>query len=346
MSATDTAGPPPIEDVLASVRRRRTVTFSILGAILLYLLYALVALDVPGLVSSARPERALLLGTDSVAYKVHVEKNLRRGGLEISVEGERRAVYDDPPPWVVPDGSDATVDLDEGYGVEIRGRTALFTVPEYGVIEAEAHDDGVTTRLPDGAVIGAVTPDGLVTTLPDGSEIRHLDDDMLQTVAPDGSVTDHPDNTQLEAILPAGLAPEWLDLDTRKTEARPTIGRRLQVTRTRIEVHKYFFGWENFWFDFDHPLNGRSWGELAGLATSSERLDPDISNAAYIANGFWYNQGWQHGHVFVALLETILMAVLGTMTAVLVGLPLAFLAARNFTISLPALFVVRRLFDF
>jgi phosphonate transport system permease protein len=65
-----------------------------------------------------------------------------------------------------------------------------------------------------------------------------------------------------------------------------------------------------------------------------------------IFNTFWTNPDWQHGHVFTALLETLLMAVLGTLTAALVGLPLAVLAASNFTPSQTLRFAVRRLFDF
>jgi phosphonate transport system permease protein len=131
-----------------------------------------------------------------------------------------------------------------------------------------------------------------------------------------------------------------------KFEARPTLGRRVQITRSKIEVHRYFFGWENFWFPFESELNGYSWAGLWSLARSAERLDPEMSNAAYIFDTFWTNPDWQHGHVFVALLETIMMAVLGTATAVLLGLPLAFLAARNFTPSMVLRFGVRRLFDF
>ena len=80
--------------------------------------------------------------------------------------------------------------------------------------------------------------------------------------------------------------------------------------------------------------------------TSGERLNPEMSNFAYVFHTFWFNPDWQHGLVFVALLETLMMAVLGTITAAFVGLPLAFLAASNFTPSLTLRFFVRRAFDF
>ena len=71
-----------------------------------------------------------------------------------------------------------------------------------------------------------------------------------------------------------------------------------------------------------------------------------MSNAAYVFQTFWTNPDWQHREVFIAVYETLLMAVLGTLTAILVGLPLAFLAASNFTPSQFLRFGVRRLFDF
>ena len=47
-----------------------------------------------------------------------------------------------------------------------------------------------------------------------------------------------------------------------------------------------------------------------------------------------------------ALFETVLMAFLGTFGAALISLPLAFLAASNFTLIRWVRFVFRRLFDF
>ncbi|MEM9129536.1 MAG: ABC transporter permease subunit, partial [Pseudomonadota bacterium] len=46
------------------------------------------------------------------------------------------------------------------------------------------------------------------------------------------------------------------------------------------------------------------------------------------------------------MLETVLMALLGTLLASIVGLPLAFLAAKNLTPFTAIRFVLRRLFDF
>ena len=276
------------------VRRRAWLTVVVPLAIFTYLVYTWFAFGVPELLSRAQPERAVILATDSVAYKVHVTKSFRDNEFEVAIEGERTATYDNAkaPDWVQLSGENGVVDLGDGYKVEIDGRTALFTIPGYGVVEGTATADGV------------------------------------------------------ETVLPPGPAPDWIKIDPRKLDVRPTLDRRLQVTKTKIEVHNYFGGWENFWFPFRSPLYGMSFSQLYALALSSDRMDPEMSNIWFIVNEFLENPDWQHGKVLTALFETIMMAVLGTLTAAFFGLPLAFLAARNFTPSKLLRFGTRRLFDF
>ncbi len=282
------------DEVLGKVKRRTLLTMGVPFAILLYLVYTWFAFGVPQILASAQPERAAILATDSVAYKIHVTKLLRRDILEVAIEGERRATYDEDtlPDWVEIDGKDAVIDLGKGYEVTIAGKVMEFTVPDYGVITVTATNSGVETELPEGPV------------------------------------------------------PDWITDNPKKFDGRPTLDRRVQVTRTKIEVHNYFGGWENFWFEFRSPLYGMSFSQLWVLALSNERIDPAQSNMSLITHEFLGNQDWQHGEIMVALFETIMMAVLGTITAALFGLPLAFLAARNFTPSVILRFGTRRLFDF
>ncbi|MTI43084.1 phosphonate transport system permease protein [Roseibium hamelinense] len=285
---------PDRDTVFANVQRRALMTVAVPLAIFAYLTYTWFAFGVPELLEKSRPERAVILATDSVAYKVHVVKDIRRDEVEVAIEGERTATYDptDYPEWVSVNGDQIDVDLGEGYFIEIDGQTARFTVPGYGTILSTAVSNGVETELPPGPV------------------------------------------------------PEWLRDDPRKLDARPTLDRRLQITRTKIEVHNYFGGWENFWFPFNSQLYGMSAGQLYALALSGDRLDPNTSNLWFIVNEFLDNPDWQHGKIMVALFETIMMAVLGTITAAAFGLPLAFLAAKNFTPSIVLRFGIRRLFDF
>ncbi|MFY8145456.1 MAG: phosphonate ABC transporter, permease protein PhnE, partial [Rhodobacter sp.] len=121
---------------------------------------------------------------------------------------------------------------------------------------------------------------------------------------------------------------------------------RFSYSRSKVETFKYEPGWELWFFTLDSPLYGKSFGELAALAVSGDRVDEARSNLALMASEFWTNRMWRHGDVAWAIFETILMAFLGTMTAALVALPLSFLAARNFMPLGPLRFAARRVFDF
>lgn len=142
------------------------------------------------------------------------------------------------------------------------------------------------------------------------------------------------------------VLPDFIRQTENKIEVRPSLYERIQVYRSKVEVHRYEIGWGYFWFDFDSPLAGVGPIAAAQLVFSEDRVDPDQSNWSLVRTEFLDNSLWHHGAVLFALLETLLMALLGTMLACLVGFPLAFLAARNITPFRPLRFLLRRLFDF
>ncbi len=139
--------------------------------------------------------------------------------------------------------------------------------------------------------------------------------------------------------------PEWIRQTENKVEVRPSLFERLQVGTKRVEAHRYKKGWAYFWFDFDSPLRDTGFFSAIGLMFSSERVVPDMSNAKLVWTEFLDNTIWNHGKVLYAMLETIFMALLGTMIAAGVGLPLAFMAARNVQPLWLARFALRRTFD-
>lgn len=287
------AAAPDAPGVLKRMRMR-TVATLMAGALTLgYLGYAWVAFDVPGLIASAKPERAAILASDAVMHKTHVTADLRRGGIVVAVEGERMATYSPEalPAWVIVSGDAADADLGQGVIARIDGPSLSLTVPGYGSITAASTARGIETSLPPGPV------------------------------------------------------PDWVTATPKKFDARTPQGARAQLSRAKIELHRFSWGWEHFWFDFSSPLQGMSLGALWSLAWSADRIDPAISNAWLMVQEFLGNSEWQHRAVFIALFETLMMAVLGTAAACLVGLPLAALAARNFTPSMALRFGVRRLFD-
>ncbi|MEO4042825.1 phosphonate ABC transporter, permease protein PhnE [Hoeflea sp. CAU 1731] len=148
----------------------------------------------------------------------------------------------------------------------------------------------------------------------------------------------------IETTLPGDEVPDWINA-SRTRLAVTTPNGRMSVTRSKIEVFRYFYGWELFWFSLDSPFYGMGPMELLSTAFSSDRLVEGKSNIAAMVDDFLYNPMWRHAEVFWAIFETILMAFLGTMGAAMMALPLAFLSASNFTPLQTIRFGFRRLFD-
>ena len=78
---------------------------------------------------------------------------------------------------------------------------------------------------------------------------------------------------------------------------------------------------------------------------SDERIDARMPNWQLIIAEFLYNSEWQHLDVYLKLLETIVMAFVGTLLAALVAFPLSFVAARNISPSRPGNWLTKRAFD-
>jgi len=275
--------------VIKTSRRASLWPVLLLDAVLVYLAYAWFHFDMTKLVTQSRFDRGLVLATDSVAYKIHVEHSFKDGSNEFSIEGQRDTRFADPPPWVDVLGDGLDIDLGEGYRVLVQGRHVTLTSPDWEPLAATTTEDGVTLE---------------------------------------------------------GALPEWAKLTDTKFEARPTLFRRVIVLRSGVQVHRYFLGWEDFWFPFNSPLHDKSLTQVIGLAFSGDRIEADTPNWRFIFDQFWTNPEWQHGDVFEALLQTVIMAFVGTALAAMVGMPLAFLAAANFNRIFIARMALRRCFDF
>ncbi|WP_106610047.1 phosphonate ABC transporter, permease protein PhnE [Shimia abyssi] len=153
-----------------------------------------------------------------------------------------------------------------------------------------------------------------------------------------GRITAQPSRSQgVQAQLPMDDAPDWINVSKNRMTVTTDVGR-LTVTRNRTEVFRYFTGWELFFFTLDSPYHGVGFGGVMARALGGEASD--------IWQDFWTNKMWRHQDVAWAIFETILMAFLGTMGAAIMALPLAFMAARNFSPFTIVRQVTRRFFDF
>ncbi|MGB1641707.1 MAG: phosphonate ABC transporter, permease protein PhnE [Paracoccaceae bacterium] len=152
-----------------------------------------------------------------------------------------------------------------------------------------------------------------------------------------GRIWAEPSRKGVEVSLPGGEFPGTLNQSKNRLTITTEAGR-LTVTRNRTEVFRYFSGWELFFFTLESPYHDLSWNEILTRAFTGE--------SAQILNDFWNNKMWRHKDVAWAIGETILMAFIGTFGGALIALPLAFLAAKNFSPFRAVRFFMRRIFDF
>lgn len=179
---------------------------------------------------------------------------------------------------------------------------------------------------------------GEITTVDLGQgHLVHLGETVSYDVPGYGLVEAVPSRRGIETSFPEGELPDWINASKNRVTLYTDAGR-VTITRNKTEVFRYFLGWELFFFTLDSPYHGVGWSELLGRALSGE--------AGAIFSNFWNNTMWRHGDVAWAIVETVLMAFLGTVGGAMIALPLAFLAAKNFTPMGPLRFVCRRLFDF
>ncbi|WP_440409556.1 phosphonate ABC transporter, permease protein PhnE [Neorhizobium petrolearium] len=145
-----------------------------------------------------------------------------------------------------------------------------------------------------------------------------------------------------------GVLPEWAEQRSPGARVVAYFGFSgwAEISAERVRVRKRFLGWENFFFDTNSAFFGKSAGEVAGLVISGERLDPSRSNLSLAWNDILYNPSWQHLDVWTKLLQTVVMAFIGTLFATMLAFPLSFIAARNILRNRPVNQITKRFFDF
>ena len=207
-------------------------------------------------------------------------------------------------------------------------------------IEGERKGAYPEGKSPDWVTLGETTE----IDLSNGHVVRFSTEAVAYDVPGYGLISATPGRQGVQATFPEGPLPDWINASKNRVTINTEFGR-LTITRNRTEVLRYFTGWELFFFTLDSPFHGKSVAELGRLVGSDTHLIEGKSNLRAMWGDFIGNAMWRHGEVFWAIFETILMAFLGTFGAAMLALPMAFMAARNFTPLKIVRFAFRRLFD-
>lgn len=190
-----------------------------------------------------------------------------------------------------------------------------------------------------------ISGDNASVTLAPDHVVRFEGTKVFYNVPDYGLIKVEPTSSGVMLNLPTKTVPDFINASNTRVSITTDAGR-LSVTKSKTDVFRYFYGWEMFFFTLDSPFYGQSFSDLFRSAFSDIPVDTGQSNLSRMWRDFWYNPMWRHSDVAWALFETVLMAFLGTVTAAFLALPLAFMAARNFSPVWLARFSIRRLFDF
>lgn len=188
------------------------------------------------------------------------------------------------------------------------------------------------------------TASGGYTVTYDGEENRLEVTPTQVDVLVDG--VSYPVRITGEAVTAPANVPDAIRQDGNKVLVDYGFEGSAEIRTSQVYVQRRFLGWANFLFDTQSVFWGKSYGELLSLATVEPRIDPERTNFGYMVGDFLGNKVWQHADILSKLLQTMVMAFVGTLLATIFAFPLAFIAARNITPNRVANWGMKRLFDF
>jgi phosphonate transport system permease protein len=139
------------------------------------------------------------------------------------------------------------------------------------------------------------------------------------------------------AVAPQG-APAELVQDGQKVLVDFGFEGQAEIRDNQVYVQRRFFGWANFLYDPSSPLWGNDFFDTIGLILTGQ--------GPQVVEQFLGNKAWQHGDILNKLMQTLLMAFVGTLLATLFAFPLAFFAARTITPDRTTNWLMKRFFDF
>lgn len=199
-------------------------------------------------------------------------------------------------------------------------------------------------QYPEGAAIDWLVPRA------DGGMSVHFGPDRLEVTTAQVDVYLNgqvwPVTINDGAALVPDNAPDAIVQDRTKVLVDFGFEGQAEIRDNQVAVQRRFLGWANFLYDPRSPLWGHDLFSTMGLIFSGEQVVAGKSNAQLVLDEWLGNRAWQHGDILTKLLQTLVMAFVGTLLATLFAFPLAFFAARTITPNRATNWLMKRFFDF
>ncbi|HEU4985609.1 MAG TPA: phosphonate ABC transporter, permease protein PhnE [Rhizobiaceae bacterium] len=343
-------------EIFRSAARKQRTGWLITAGIAAYLVFAWWFFAIGQVVSNGNWDIAGNYLADWISYEIRPEIEFKNGYLEISFPRNSALGSNPNPDWLTretamveravsnpaPSSSVNSAPAQQGF------LGTLETAPAgsfLGPLEGGGSSAGAAqpASAPETArteeVVQAMVEIGrgnLIDVTPRQVTVTRGDEVLVLDIEPGKSVTAR------------GELPAWASQKNPGDKVVVHFGfaGRAEIEDDEVKIRHRFLGWENFLFDTNSPFWGKSFSEVVSTIVSGERLDPEKSNLALAWDNILNNAEWQHGDVWLKLLQTIVMAFAGTVLATLVAFPLAFAAARNINPNRFANHILKRFFDF
>lgn len=295
----------------------------------LYTLYCWWFFSVGAVLSTANWGLAGSYLADWVSYEIRPDIEIHDGYLTVSYSRFSELGPNPNPDWVVKETATVQRRVEQrpaAAGASANGSSAgSFMAPGAPTGEAAVAGQGELQTVREEALVAA--------TVKLGGERRVVVAPGRVTVTRDGETVRF--DIVGDRVMPRGPLPSWIEQRREGSTAYVSFGwsGRAEVQSDEVIVWRRFLGWANFVFDTRSPFWGKPAGEVISLIVSGERIDLARSNLSLAVDNILGNAEWQHGDVWLKLLQTVVMAFVGTVLASALAFPLAFLAARNITPS-------------
>ncbi|NKN37135.1 phosphonate ABC transporter, permease protein PhnE [Agrobacterium sp. a22-2] len=311
------------------------------GSVILYFLFCWWFFAIGQVLGTANWGMAGTYLADWVSYEI-------RPDIEIEADGSMQIVYPrfDPigpnpnPQWLIAERATIarTIEVPAGGQGSAPKASSSFSFMAPNATPDSATQARTEQRTEEVVTRAAVTMNAAdrIVVMPDRVDVTRGDDTISITVGV---------GNEVNADKPL---PVWAEQRNPGDKIVLSFGFSgwAEVRDDVVKIHKRFLGWANFIFDTDSRFFGKSVSEVSSLIWSGERLDPARSNLSLAWNDILYNPSWQHLDVWTKMLQTIVMAFIGTLFAMIIAFPLSFLAARNIVRNRPVNQLVKRFFDF